>query len=156
MPHVDQGGLSGCRPILCCNNVARSIGYYVEQLGFHVGFAWSNAEQRFLSLGDTAPAEFALVGRGAVQIMLAEQCQGVPGMWLHLDVDTAAQVDALHESWSQNGARIIEPPTVRPWGMYEMRVLDLDGHTLRVSSPPHPSGEMLMASEKENKLDAAG
>lgn len=137
MMHLDRGGLSGCRPILCCENVARSIRYYVDQLGFFVGWAWSDTGQRFLHIGDTEPPTFALVGRGVVQFMLAEQCQGAPGMWLHLDVDAAAQLDALHEEWQRNGARIIEPPSIRPWGMYEMRVQDLDGHTLRVSSSPY-------------------
>ncbi len=138
MTHIDKGGLSGCRPILCCDNVARSMGYYVNQLGFFLGWAWSDAGQRFLHIGDTEPPTFALVGRGLVQFMLAQQCQGVPGMWLHLDVDTAEQLDVLNKEWTQNGARIIEPPSVRPWGMYELRVQDLDGHVLRVSSPPHP------------------
>jgi predicted lactoylglutathione lyase len=40
----------------------------------------------------------------------------------------------LQEAWSHSGARIIEPPSRRPWGMYEMRVQDLDGHVLRVSA----------------------
>jgi uncharacterized glyoxalase superfamily protein PhnB len=55
-------------------------------------------------------------------------------MWLHVDIDTPALLDALHEEWARNGARIIEPPSTRIWGMYEMRVQDLDGHTLRVSA----------------------
>jgi predicted lactoylglutathione lyase len=71
-----------------------------------------------------------------VQIMLSRKGQGVAGMWLHLDVETAAQLDAMHEEWTRNGARIIEPPSLRPWGMYEMRVRDLDDHVLRVSVPP--------------------
>jgi uncharacterized glyoxalase superfamily protein PhnB len=130
----DGSGLYACRPILYAQNVARSIAYYVDVLGFRLGWAWSDAEQRFLKHGDTAAPTFALVGRGPVHLMLCQQTQGAPGMWLHLDVDKPEQLDALHEAWARSGARILEPPSRRPWNMYEMRVQDLDGHVLRVSA----------------------
>jgi uncharacterized glyoxalase superfamily protein PhnB len=132
----DNSGLFDCRPILCVASVRRSVAYYVDVLGFRLGWAWSNEEQRFLKPGERIDIGFALVGIGPVQLMLSQDSQGAPGMWLHLDVHTAAQLDALHAAWSERGARILEPPSVRPWGMYEMRVQDLDGHILRVSAPP--------------------
>src|SRR5438552_1373242 len=132
----DDGGLVGCRPVLRVANVARSIEYCVGSLGFRLGWAWSDAAQRFLRPEDAPEPTFALVGRGPVQLMLAQESQGAPGMWLHLDVHTADQLDALHDEWARAGARIVEPPSGRPWGMYEMRVQDPDGHTFRVSAPP--------------------
>ena len=132
----DRSGLFGVRPILCVENVARSIEYYVNCLGFRLGWAWSTELQRFLCPLEPVSPTFALVGLGQVQFMLSEKSQGVAGMWLHLDVHTAEQLDALHESWAAKGARILEPPSIRPWGMYEMRVQDLDEHMLRVSAPP--------------------
>ena len=39
------------------------------------------------------------------------------------------------------GESFQEPPSHRPWGMYEMRVRDFDGHTLRVSAPPRTGAE---------------
>ena len=139
MGHMGEdrgGGMFDCRPILCVENAARSIQYYVEALGFHLGWAWSNEKQRFLEFGDLDAPAFALVGRGHVQLMLSEKSQGAPGMWLHLDVHSADELDAFYSEWTRKQARIIEPPSVRPWGMYEMRVEDLDGHVLRVSAPP--------------------
>jgi uncharacterized glyoxalase superfamily protein PhnB len=132
----EDGSLFGCRPILCVESVARSIQYYVDTLGFHLGWAWSDEAQRFLEPGVAEAPTFALIGHGPVQIMLAQKCQGAPGMWLHLDVHTAEQVDELHEEWAGKGACITEPPSLRPWGMVEMRVTDPDGHVLRVSAPP--------------------
>lgn len=134
----DGSGLFGCRPVLCVENVARSIAYYVERLGFRLGLAWSNQEQRFLRPGEEGEPAFAILGRGQVQLMLSQKSQGAPGMWLHLDVHTPQQLDALYEEWVRTAARIIEPPSLRPWGMYELRVQDLDGHVLRVSAPPRP------------------
>ena len=137
----DRSGLFGCRPILRVESAARSIEDYVHCLGFHLGWAWSDEKQRFLRPGETDSPSFALVGRGQVQFMLSQKSQGAPGMWLHLDVDSVQQVDALHKEWVQKGARIVEPPSSRPWGMYEMRVQDLDGHVLRVSAPPREGKE---------------
>ena len=133
----DNDGIFACRPILSVQSVAQSIRFYVDSLGFRLGWSWSNKAGRFLQPGDEAEPTFALVGKGDIQFMLAQQCQGAPGMWLHVDVQSAPQLDALHEEWTRKGARITEPPSVRPWGMYEMRVQDPDGHTLRVSAPPH-------------------
>jgi len=137
----DNGGLFACRPILRAECVARSIEYYVHCLGFRLGWAWSDQKQRFLERGEAGDPTFALVGRGQVQLMLSQQSQGAPGMWLHLDVHTAEQVNALHEEWAQKGARIVEPPLSRPWGMVEMRVQDLDSHVLRVSAPARQTAD---------------
>jgi uncharacterized glyoxalase superfamily protein PhnB len=147
----DGSGLFGCRPILCVENVARSIDYYVDVLGFRLGWSWSDGEKRFLHPEDEGVPTFALVGRGQVQFMLSQKCQGAPGMWLHLDVHTAEQVDALYEAWAQKGVRIVEPPSCRPWGMYEMRVQDLDGHILRVSAPPPESAEPGTGANRDGK-----
>jgi uncharacterized glyoxalase superfamily protein PhnB len=139
LPHQ---GISGCRPILYADSVSASLRYYSEVLGFKVGFRWSDRRQAFLESGMEAGADevgFALVFRDSAQLMLCQKGQGQPGMWLHLDVETPEEVDALHRQWSQNGARIIEPPEIRPWKNYEMRVADLDGHVLRVASPGKPS-----------------
>jgi uncharacterized glyoxalase superfamily protein PhnB len=137
----DGSGLFGCRPVLRVENVPRSIAYYVDQLGFHLGLTWSDEGQRFLPEGERSGAAFALVGRGRVQLMLSQKSQGAPGMWLHLDVHSAGQVDKLYEEWVRAGVRILEPPSHRAWGMYEMRVQDLDGHVLRVSGPPRVGAE---------------
>jgi len=129
-------GIFACRPILAVNNVATSIRYYRDVLGFRVGWAWSDETNSFLEADDESGPSFALVGRGRIQVMLAETGQGTPGTWLHLDVQTADDLDELFEEWSNSAANIIEAPSIRAWGMYEMRIQDLDQHVFRVSSPP--------------------
>lgn len=124
-----------CRPILRVDNVNASIAYYRDVLGFRVGWRWSDVEHRFLNEDEQAPAHTAAVGLGDVQLIFVQRAQGQPGMWLHLDVRTAAQLDDLHAEWVRRGARVIEPPCNRPWGTYELRVQDLDEHTFRVSAP---------------------
>ena len=67
--------------------------------------------------------------------MLAQPEQGAPGMWVHVDVESWAELEALYHEVQHSGARISEPPADRPWGWREMRGQDLDGHTFRLSAP---------------------
>lgn len=133
---VQGEGIFSCRPILSVNNLPQSLDYYKNCLGFTIGLTWSDAEQTFLGPQDATHPTWALVGRDKIQLMLSEKSQGSPGMWLHFDVQTAEEIDQMYEQWSGQGARILESPSVKPWGMYELRVQDLDQHTFRVSSPP--------------------
>jgi predicted lactoylglutathione lyase len=128
----------GCRPNLLVNDLGASLGFYRDLLGFQVGWHWSDRQARFLRDDDRGqPGEpgTALVGRDHAQIILT-QATGIHTTWLHFDVRTSTQVDQLFQEWTRRGAVITEPPTLRAWGMYEMRLHDLDGHLLRVSSPP--------------------
>ncbi|WP_372662006.1 GNAT family N-acetyltransferase [Amycolatopsis kentuckyensis] len=124
-----------CRPNLLVADVVASLGFYADALGFDVGWRWSDRRARFLHDGEPHEPGTALVGRDHVQLMLT-QVPGAHTTRLHLDVHTAAQVDRLFREWRERGVDIAEPPFVRPWGMYEMRLHDPDGNVLRVSSPP--------------------
>lgn len=129
-------GFDGIRPILSVNNAAKAIDYYVNKLGFTLGFAWDDSKMQFLNDGEQGHISFAQVGFGAALIMLCEQGQGQSGMWIHLDLNSAEKLNALNEKWVQADVKIIESPSLRPWGTYEMRIEDLDGYIYRVSSPP--------------------
>jgi uncharacterized glyoxalase superfamily protein PhnB len=112
-------------------SVPASLDYYCHVLGFTLNFAWADATQ----FEGGAPPTFAEVSRGGCEIMLAQQAQGAPGTWLHVDVETRAELEALYQEYQHSGAQISEPPADRPWGRYEMRVQDPDGHTFRLSAP---------------------
>jgi|SRR5579859_5326984 len=133
--------ITGCRPNLLVTDLDGSLRFYAERLGFHVGWHWSDRRGRFFDKGEDAePGEpgTAIVSRDGVQLLLT-QLDGPRGTWLLFDVPTADQVDALFQEWTERGAVITEPPSLRPWGVYEMRLADPDGHVLRVGSPPHAS-----------------
>ncbi|WP_410617451.1 GNAT family N-acetyltransferase [Amycolatopsis sp. lyj-109] len=133
----DHGGpeIFACRPNLLVRDLAASVAFYADVLGFWVGWRWSDRQARFLAGDEPTEPGTALVGRDQVQLMFT-QVDGSHTTRLHLDVSSAAQVDELFREWSGRGAEIAEPPFVRPWGMYEMRLHDPDGNVLRVSSPP--------------------
>ena len=93
-------------PILNVANLARSVQYYVDVLGF------TNAEWG----GD----DFTCVTRGGASIYLSEGDQGQPGTWVWLGVEDVAN---LHDEYRQSGATILQPPETFPWAC-EMRVVD--------------------------------
>jgi len=131
-PHTHvEGGLSPAKPILNVADVPASLDYYGRVLGFRVEFAWSDTTQ---FAGGAAPT-FAEIARDGCHLMLAQQAQGGPGMWLHVDLQTRPELEALYHEYQRSGARVIEPPEDRPWSRREMRVQDLDGHTFRFSAP---------------------
>ncbi len=131
-PEIDPNHVEfvGQRPVLNVANVAASLEYYVGKLGFALGFAWSDSNQ----FGGGAAPTFASVMRGHAVLYLAQQTQGGPGMWICLDLESAAEVQKIYAEYQASGARIVEPPNQKPWNMIEMRVEDLDGHTFRIGA----------------------
>ena len=106
-------------PILTVKDMAASIDYYVAKLGFEKKWEWGN------------PPDFACVRRQQVELFLSLNPQGGPRTWLSIFVQ---DVDALYETYKKVGAIISKPPADYPWGMREMTVEDLDGHSFRMGS----------------------
>ena len=105
-------------PILSVKEMARSVRYYVDVLGF------TNAEWG----GD----DFTCVTRDNAGIYLAEGDQGQPGTWAWIGVE---DVGALYEEYKAKGATILHPPENYAWAL-EMKIGDPDGHVLRFGSEP--------------------
>jgi predicted enzyme related to lactoylglutathione lyase len=108
----------GAEPILSIGDMARSLRYYVDVLGF------TNAEW-----GGT---EFTRVGRDSAGIYLSEGDQGQPGTWVWVGVE---DVESLYQEYTASGASILHAPINYPWA-YEMKIQDPDGHVLRFGSEP--------------------
>lgn len=105
-------------PILSVRDLARSVGYYVDVLGF-TNAEWGNDD-------------FTLVTRDTAGIYLCHGDQGNPGTWAWIGVEDVA---ALHAEYVASGATIMEAPRNFPWA-YEMKITDPDGHVLRFGSEP--------------------
>lgn len=105
-------------PILRVSDMAASLRYYVDVLGF------TNAEW--------GGPDFTCVTRDGASIYLSEGDQGQPGTWVWLGVEN---VRALHEELTRTGATILHRPENYPWAL-EMKVGDPDGHVLRFGSDP--------------------
>lgn len=111
--------LEGSTPILRVSDMAASLRYYVDVLGFR-NASWGTDD-------------FTCVTRERrAGIYLCQSNQGQPGTWVWIG---AEDVEALHEEFKASGAMIRHPPQNYPWA-YEMKVEDPDGHVLRFGSEP--------------------
>ena len=108
----------GSAPILRVADMAASLRYYVDVLGFR-NADWGNDD-------------FTCVTRDSAGIYLCQGDQGQAGTWVWIGVEDAA---ALHEEYKASGARIRRPPENYRWAL-EMKVEDPDGHVLRFGSEP--------------------
>jgi catechol 2,3-dioxygenase-like lactoylglutathione lyase family enzyme len=121
-------GFEGVNPILRVSNLAASVDYFVNVLGFKLDWQASTI--------------FASVSRGRCGIFLSEGDQGHFGSWVWIGVQ---DVDRLYADYRARGAKIRYPPSNYSWAC-EMQVEDLDGNVLRMGSdtkPDEPFGEWL-------------
>jgi catechol 2,3-dioxygenase-like lactoylglutathione lyase family enzyme len=105
-------------PILRVSDMAATVRYYTEVLGF-VNAEWGSDD-------------FTAVSREGATIYLCYDSQGQYGTWVWVGVD---DVDALYQEYIQSGARVRHPPRNYPWAL-EIHVEDPDGHILRFGSEP--------------------
>jgi uncharacterized glyoxalase superfamily protein PhnB len=66
-------------------------------------------------------------------VFLARRKNPSPSV-LNAHCDKTAFIDTVFAEYTEKGAFIDEPPSARPWGLYEMRVLDLDGNVMRMQA----------------------
>lgn len=114
--------LEGVTPIRRVRDLAGSIRYYVQKLGFRVNWGFPDERTSF----------FASISRDKCCLFLSEGDQGHPGTWVWIGAEDA---EALHEEFKASGAKIRNPPTNYEW-TFEMQVEDLDGNILRFGSEP--------------------
>lgn len=107
-------------PIFRVRNLAASVEYYVNVLGFEIN--WQD------------PGVFASVSRGSCRLFLCEGDQGNPGAWAWIGV---GEVESLFVQYQGAGALIRQPPTNFPWAR-EIQVADPDGNILRFGCDPQP------------------
>jgi len=107
-------------PILYVTNMAKSLKFYVDILGF------KNAEW-----GDST---FTSVNRDNTGLYLCKGGQGLPGTWIWIGFD--GDIFDLYQNLRARGVSIKLPPT-NFFHSYEMQVYDPDGHVLRFGTDPN-------------------
>ena len=120
----------GCS--ITCKDVAASIRWYTEVLGFAVG-------QSFERDGKVAGA---FIQAGDIRIVLNQddgqlgwdRIKG-QGFYLQINVAAAADVDSAAARIKAAGGTLLSEPEDRPWGERMFQFRDLDGFKLGVSTP---------------------
>ena len=117
--------LIGSAPVLLVADVVKAANYYRDQLGFPYDRFWGE------------PPCFCMVKRDGFIVMLAQgpaDARLVPH-WRVVDKMWNAyfwcdDVEALHAEFVRRGARIDYGLGVKPYGIKEFGVQDLDGHDI--------------------------
>jgi uncharacterized glyoxalase superfamily protein PhnB len=128
--------LTHVTPILNVSDIGASLAWF-EQLGWKRGFTWNDGGSIWHAAASNShgPAGFGSVCCGECEIFLCLDGQGERGTWLSWWLETAAEVDAVHELALGHGMTVTRPPTDEPWGVREFHLEHPDGHMFRVSAP---------------------
>ena len=111
-------------PEIPVSDVARAALYYEKCLEFRWDWGMEGIGQ---------------VSRGDCRLFLTDGAfrdERSPGtaaqvvIWINLN--SRAEVDGLHQTWSNRGARIVSAPESMPWNLHEFTAADLDGNLFRV------------------------
>jgi uncharacterized glyoxalase superfamily protein PhnB len=99
-------------PELPVEDVERAQRHYRDALGFEIGWLLPDAE-------------LGAVSRGGTAIFFRRRRRPFEGVvhWVF-----APEIDATYEELSSRGARIVEPLELKPWGLRQFTVEDLDGN----------------------------
>jgi uncharacterized glyoxalase superfamily protein PhnB len=120
----------GCS--ITCKDVAASIRWYHEVLGFGVA-------QTFEREGKVAGA---IISAGDIRVVLNQddgklgwdRIKG-QGFYLQINVAAYADVDAAAARIKAAGGMLLNEPADRPWGVRMFQFKDLDGFKVGVSTP---------------------
>ncbi|HEY8424483.1 MAG TPA: VOC family protein [Limnochordales bacterium] len=123
-------------PVITVRDVLATLRFYTEVLGFEEWFRWGDDPARPLSAG--------LMHGQARLICDAAPAGGLParageGVELYFDVGEM-DIDGYYARVAGRGARIVEPPTDKPWGDRVFRVEDPDGYVLAFARTLTSSG----------------
>ena len=117
---MSQRQIENTIPVLAVRDLERSIAFFREVLGFEV--EWN-------------AGVICSVARDGCSIMLQVQDEAHFGtVWIGLDGDNMFSVI------QQSGAKILEPPSSKPWA-YEMKIADPDGNVIWLGAEPKQPGD---------------
>jgi uncharacterized glyoxalase superfamily protein PhnB len=110
--------LCAAATLFVLKDVLQSVEHYRDVLGFRVEFTYGE------------PAFYAGVERDnvAIHLQAASETKRQPG---HGAINVfVTGVDALYQELKSRGARTMEEPADRPYGMRDFDIVDLDGNQL--------------------------
>ena len=119
----------GVSPGLTVDDLQKSIAWYRDVAGFHVGELWRED-------GEVRGAE---VMAGAARFYLGQDdwAKGrdrKKGEGLRLHLTTAQDVDEIATGIKQRGGKLDSEPADMPWGTRAFALSDPDGYKLTISS----------------------
>lgn len=118
----------GIEPILEVADLAASMLFYSQQLGFTVEFVFGDP----VSHAGLFRGEWSTQG-ARLQLTQRASASSIPSVALYVIV--APRLDMLYEEFQRKNVPIVEAIAKRPWGRREFAVRDPDGYLLRFGEP---------------------
>ena len=106
-------------PVLPVRDLARSIRFYTETLGFQLD--WGGNEGSII----------CSVSKDGCCLMLFQDAKSSPGVWVWIGL----KADSLFHSYKSKGVKVRQEPQNHPWA-YEMKFEDIDGNVLWLGTEP--------------------
>ena len=116
---------TGCVPIFAVHDIAKSMAFYVEHLGFEVDFVYGDPEfyaglikddVELHLIAETSPNAKQSAGNGYLSILTDE-------------------VDELCRKLIAANIEIVVPPGDRDYGLRDFNIQDPDGNVLILGAP---------------------
>jgi catechol 2,3-dioxygenase-like lactoylglutathione lyase family enzyme len=110
--------MRGSTTVMTVRNVAESLAYYRDKLGFEVAFEYGN------------PTFYVGVCSGEVSLHLVDGSKTPRQPGHGAVVIFVDDVDALHADLVKRGAKVLKAPQDYDYGMRDFDVADLDGNMI--------------------------
>src|SRR5262245_60059319 len=125
MDITDTHDLHGIQAVLLVPDVAATLTFYRDILGFHIDFeVGSPPTHARVASGDVD-------GPTAARIRIEHETtprQGPPSCYLYVHV--GHKLDELFEAYKARGVEIVSVPKDRPWGLRQFEIRDCNGFLL--------------------------
>ena len=115
----DHGDLTmlGAQPVLPVPDVAATVAYYRDVLGFRDTSIWGSPPTHGTAARNRAGLQFVVAPAGSA-----------PGAgWAYVFL---TDVDALCAEYRTRGVEVVQDPGDRAWGMREFTIRDLNGNRI--------------------------
>jgi uncharacterized glyoxalase superfamily protein PhnB len=120
---TDGHELHGAQAVLLVSDVAATIAYYRDTLGFHVDFEHGSPPTHArVSSGDRD-------GPSAARIRFERTAMpGTPSCYLYIHV--GQRLDDLFAVYHGRGVEVVGEPRDYPWGLRQFEIRDCNGYHL--------------------------
>ena len=119
--------LVNCAAIFIVKDVMKTAEFYKNILGFRVEEHFDNPEQ------------FAALYRDDIELIIIQAKYGEiisnrsrygAGYDVYFSPENIEGVDSIYNEFKEKGVRIVNPPSLKPYGSYEFCIEDNDGRLL--------------------------
>ena len=121
--NTDGHALHGVQAVLLVSDVAATVTYYRDVLGFHVDFEHGSPPiHARVSSGDREGPSAARIRFERSTTPVVTSC--------YLYVHVGQKLDELFATYRDRGVEIIGEPRDRPWGLRQFEIRDCNGYVL--------------------------